>query len=193
MTTSRGHRVRVPSTRWTASTAAASVVLMTFAGCSDPVDPEEGSQAQAWAGDVCVAVAQWQGELAGARATITDFANLSPAALEDAIDDVTTATEDLVRDLDRLGTPETEAGGRAREELASLSDALADERQALADAASAPATGVDERREQVSSMTAALRAMVSQAQRTVQELRDLDGAEELSRAFADAPECRDVR
>lgn len=193
MTTAWKHGMRVPSTRWAAGTAVASVVLLTVAACSDPVDPEEGSQAQVWAGDVCVAVAEWQDELAVARATVTDFANLSPAALEDAIDDVSTATEELVRDLDRLGDPGTEAGGRAREELTSLSDALADERQALADAASAPATGLDERREQVSSMTAALRAMVSQAQRTVQELRDLDGAEELTQAFDGAAECGDVR
>lgn len=42
-------------------------------------------------------------------------------------------------------------------------------------------------------MTAALRTMVGQAQRTVQELRELDGTDKLSQAFDDAPECRDVR
>jgi hypothetical protein len=193
MTRTRRHRVRVPSTRWATGAAVASVVLLTFAACSDSGGTEEASETQAWADDVCVAVTQWQGELATARAAVTDFANLSPAALEDAVDDVATATEDLVRDLDRLGAPETEAGGRAREELTTLSDTLADERQALADAASAPATGLDERRDQVTSMTAALRAMVSQTQRTVQELGELDGAEELSQAFDDATQCQDVR
>lgn len=193
MTRTRGQCVRVPRAKQTIGTAVASLFLVSLAACGDTADTEEASEAENWAGDVCVAVAQWQGELAAARATVTDFANLSPAALEDAVDDVATATEDLVGDLDRLGAPETEAGGRAREELTTLSDALADERQALADAASAPATGLDERRDQVTSMTAALRAMVGQTQRTVQVLRELDGAEELSRAFDDAPECRDVR
>lgn len=164
-----------------------------LAAGGDPADTEEASEAENWAGDVCVAVAQWTGDLATARATVTDFTNLSRAALEDAIDAVTAATEDLARYLDQLGAPETEAGGRALEELTTLSDVLAEERQSLADAASAPATGLDERRDQVSSMTAALRTMVGQAQRTVQELRELDGTDKLSQAFDDAPECRDVR
>lgn len=193
MTRTRGHCVRVPRATRTIGTAVASLVLLSLAACGDTADTEEASEAENWAGDVCGAVTQWKAELATARATVTDVANLSPAALEDAIDTVTAATEDLARDLDQLGAPETDAGGRAREELTTLSDALSEERQALADAVSAPATGLDERRDQVSSMTAALRTMVSQTQRTVQELRELDGAEELSQAFDDAPECRDVR
>ena len=191
MTRTRAHCSLRPT--HTIGTAVASLVLLSLAACGDTADTEEASEAENWAGDVCVAVAQWKGELATARATVTDFANLSPAALEDAIDTVTAATEDLARDLDQLGAPETEAGGRAREELTTLSDELAEERQALADAASVPATGLDERRDQVSSITAALRSMVSQTQRTVQELRELDGAEELSQAFDDAPDCRVVR
>jgi hypothetical protein len=74
-----------------------------------------------------------------------------------------------------------------------LSAALDEQRQALSAAVTAPASGVDERRDQVSAVVTALRSMVTLTQETVQELRNLDGAEELSRAFADAPGCQDVR
>jgi hypothetical protein len=171
----------------------ASFALVALAACGDNADTDEASEAEAWADDVCVAVAQWQGELETARATINDTANLSAAALEDAITGVTTATEELAGDLGGLGAPGTEAGDRAREEVTSLSAALDEQRQALADAVTAPASGVEERRDQVSAVVGALRTMVTQTQATVQELRNLDGAEELSQAFADAPGCEEIR
>jgi hypothetical protein len=171
----------------------AALVLVTLAACGDGAQTDEASEAEAWADDVCVAVAQWQGELETARDTITDTANLSPATLEDALDGVTAATEDLVGDLGGLDAPGTEAGDRARDELTSLSAALDEQRQVLSEALTDPASGVDERRDQVSAVVAALRSMVTQTQETVQELRSLDGAEELSQAFDEAPGCQEIR
>lgn len=194
MTNSPRHPGRALTRRSTSAvTAAVSLLLLTLAACGDGADTEEASAAETWADDVCVAVAQWQGELETARATITDAANLSAAALEDATTGVAAATEELAGDLGQLGAPGTGAGDRAQEELASLSAALDEQRQLLSDAVSAPASGADERRDQVSAVVGALRTMVTETQETVQELGSLDGAEELSQAFADAPACQEVR
>lgn len=191
MSRTRGNPARPPlARRAPAATTLASVVLLALAACGDVAGTEDASEVETWADDVCVAVAQWQGELAMARATISDVANLSAAAVQDAVESVTTATEELAGDLERLEAPETEAGSRARDELTSLSAALDEQRQVLVDATAGSPSGLDELRDQASAAAGALRSMVRQTQETVQELRDLDGAEELSQAFADAPGCR---
>jgi hypothetical protein len=185
-----------PHRRARAALVAAALLAITAvaSACSDSSDPEdEQSATEAWAGDVCSTVGSWLDAITDAQAALTDPADLSADTLGGAFDGVVTATDTLITDLGDLGPPETEAGDEAAAEVSTLSDDLEEQRAAITAATDQAAGTVPGLLSQVSTVSGAIAAMLTDVSAAVDNLRQLDGADELEQAFQDASACQDLR
>jgi hypothetical protein len=165
------------------------------AGCGDSSDDAEDQQtsAEAWAGDVCSTAADWRAAIDDAQATLTDTGNLSADLIRETVDDVATATATLVTDLSEMGAPDTEAGDEAEARLSSLSDQLQQQEDVISGATDESAGGLQNLLAQVSTVTGAIATMLADVSAAVDDIRRLDGAQELENAFQDSSACQELR
>jgi hypothetical protein len=166
---------------------------MVVAACGDSDGDGQGSETEAWADNVCSAAGEWTDAVDEARATLSDTSGLSADDIEGAIGEVADATESFVADLRNVGSPDIEAGDEAQRQLSMLSDELQSQADVIEQAISEGSASLDELLASVSSVTGALSAMIGDAQATIDDLRKLDGAEELESAFASSPSCQDLQ
>jgi hypothetical protein len=174
------------------TSAALTLALTSACGSSDD-QADQPSATEAWAGRVCASASSWLGAVSDAQATLTDTTHLDADALRGAFDDVAGATETLVTNLGKLGTPDTEAGDRAQAQLSSLSDQLQQQQTLISGATDQAAGSVQGLLAQVSTVTGAIASMFTDISTTVDNLRQLQGADELKQAFQDAQACQELR
>jgi hypothetical protein len=189
MTTANGPR------RQRAAFLAAGALLATLvlSACGDSDDEDQASSPETWAGQVCSTASNWLDAVSDAQATLTDTSNLNADALRGAFDDIAGATETLVTNLGKLGAPDTEAGDEAQAQLSSLSDQLQQQRSAISTATDQATSSVQGLLAQVSTVTAAVATMLSDIGTTIDNIRQLQGADELEKAFQDASSCQELR
>lgn len=178
--------------RRAAAVAAALALAVVVTGCAEDDPVEDTTSAEAWAGHVCSSAADWLGVLATARTILADPRQVSVDDLTSTVQDVDDATAELVDDLSDLDAPDTEAGDEATQRLIALSDDLAEQRGIVADAAAQPAGSLEAQVMQAASIGRAVGVMISQVSDAVDDLRALDGADELRAAFEDSDECQDL-
>jgi len=170
--------------------ALAAVLVACLTGCGGSGDDDEGlSKTEAWADDVCSSVQDWTDALSSAQASLSDTSNLSADSVRAAITDVSSATKTFVSDLKSVGSPGTDAGDQAEQELQTLSGNLEEQDQVIKEATSTKSDNLDSMLAQVSTVTGALATMVSDARTTVTNIQGLDGAQEIEDAFRSAPAC----
>jgi hypothetical protein len=168
--------------------------LVLASACGDSGDGEDQpSKTETWAGQVCSTASNWLGAVSDAEATLTDTTNLDADALRGAFDDIAGATETLVTNLGQLGTPDTEAGDEAQAQLSSLSDQLQQQQGAISSATDQAAGSVQGLLAQVSTVTTAVATMLSDIGKAIDNIRQLQGADELEKAFQDASACQELR
>jgi type I site-specific restriction endonuclease len=167
-------------------------VLALATGCGGS-DGDQQTAAEVWADDVCSTVSDWKGAVEDAQTTLRDPANLSANDVRDALDSVATATSAFVADLQDIGPPGTAAGDAAQEQLSSLSDQLQQQADVVARTLNQPSENLQELLAQASAVSGALSTMVTDAVTTVENIRQLDGADELESAFQDSPSCQELR
>ena len=160
---------------------------------SESSDGNQQSQASTWAEDVCSAASDWKVAVDTAQATLSDKANLSANGVRDAVDAVAAATDSLVANLTSLGAPDTTAGDQAQAQLSTLASQLQQQKDTITSATSQSPTTARELLTQVSTMTGALATMLSNVTATVDNIRQLEGAEELESAFQDALTCKQLQ
>ena len=160
---------------------------------SDGSEGSQQSQAMTWAEDVCSAASDWKDAINSALTTLSDKANLSANGVRDAVDTVAAATDSLVADLTSLGTPDTTAGDQAQAQLTTLATQLQQQKDTITSATSQSATTARDLLTQVSTVTGALATMLDDVTTTVDDIRQLDGADELENAFQDAPTCQQLQ
>ena len=171
-----------------------TAVLVMGTGCSGSDGENQQSAAEAWADDVCASVSDWTGAIQDAQATLRDPANLSANDVEGTLDSVSTATSAFVSDLQNFGPPDTDAGQAAQAQLSTLSEQLQEQADIVTRALDQASGGsLQEQLAQVSAVSGALSTMVSDSVAAVQNIRELDGAEELERAFQDSATCQELR
>ena len=111
--------------------------------------------------------------------------------MKSAVDDLESATNDFVDDVRGLGTPDTEAGAKAKESIDQLADdvdeTLSEMRNAVDDA-----SGVSGVVEAVTAVSAAISALGVQFSSTFTELEQLDAGGELEAAFKEADSCDEL-
>ncbi|HEX5088617.1 MAG TPA: hypothetical protein VFV89_12475 [Nocardioides sp.] len=165
--------------------------LTAACGSSDD-DADQPTKTEAWASSVCATASNWLDAVGDAQAALTDTTNLDADALRGALDDLAGATETLVTNLGKLGTPDTEAGDQAQAQLSSLSGRLEEQRAVITDATDQAAGSVQGLLAQVSTVTTAIATMLADISTTVDGIRGLQGADELEKAFQDAPACQEL-
>ena len=111
--------------------------------------------------------------------------------MEDAVDDLESATKDFIDDIRGLGTPDTEAGEQARETLDKLADEVDDSLSAMQEAVD-DASGVSGVVEAVTAVSAAIASLGAKLTATFTELEQLDAGGELEDAFEQAESCDEL-
>jgi hypothetical protein len=180
-------RARTLPRRSIALGALAVSAMVVLAACDDGETATEK-----WAGDVCGAVASWEESIA---TITTDFSDgISREVVSEKVADAGDATKELVDELKDIGTPETGAGEEAKSAIEQLADdvestvdTIKDEVEALpGSGAEGLATGVEEIRTELSELAA-------EATITLEQIRQLDSADELVEAIASNETCQSLR
>lgn len=123
-----------------------SVPVLLLVACSEGGGPGSVT-AEAWAGAVCGATADWIDEIEGLNAGLQQHLDASSLqALRDStvgyFDDILVSTDRMIRRVRRAGVPDVEGGAAAAEHVVS---GLTDARAALRDARDrAAALGTDD-------------------------------------------------
>ena len=127
-----------------------------------------------------------------AQATLSDKGNVSANRVRSALDSVATATDSLVTELTGLGSPGTAAGDQAQAELSALANQLRQQQDTITGAASQSPRTARELLANVSTITGALAAMLTDVTATVESISQLNGADELKRTFETNPNCQQL-
>ena len=171
------------------SLLAVSVAVGCGGGDGDSGSSETPSATE-WAQDLCSATSDWTESLSSATGSLKGD-NLSEEGLKGAVGDIENATSTFVDDVKGLGTPDTDAGQKAKESLDQLADDLSDE-VAKIKSASDDASGVSGVLAAVSTVSGALSTMSQQVSSAFSELEQLDVEGELRDAFEQADSCNDL-
>jgi archaellum component FlaC len=163
--------------------------VMLAAGCggSDDNSSSESSSPTEWADSLCSAVSTWTGSMSSAGDELEQN-GLSEDALDNAVDDVKSATDTLLDDIGDLGKPDTQAGDQAQESLEQLSTDLEQNVDSI-EAAVKDVSSLSEVLQAAPAVSASLATMDTQVRSTVKELGGLDPKGELKSAFEQASAC----
>jgi hypothetical protein len=177
-------------------------VSSTAAPTSSTAPPAaaEGPAAQ-WASGLCAALAAWEASVRtrvtrpGPTPTVT---GQSPSErlrgeVRARLNGVAEATDQLRSELEQLGAPGTAAGSAVKEELSALSARLKAHVADLEAMAAAPVSGVGQLQEQAAKVRDIVSTGLADVQRTIDRVKSLDPAGELSTALASTPACQVLR
>ena len=160
--------------------------LLLVAGCGGD---DEGS-AEAWADDVCSSLNGWFVDVDAALEGLTDEGlQLDRADVDEAVESVGNATDELGNELDELEPLETESGQQAEAVVTDLRETLADDVETIQGALSGDSPPL----EAVSEVAAALASAADALQEGYDALVELDAGGELESAFEDADGCDELR
>ncbi len=167
-------------------TFGAAVVLaaaLLAAGCGSSKSNETTTSATAvdWANGVCGAVVTYRTSLTDAAKSLSG--NLTKSGLQDAADQVQTATDTFVSDAKSLGKPDTASGQEAKQTVDTLASQLD---QDVSKIKSATDSGVVAG---LSTITATLATAQNQMTTAFDKLKALDVQGELGDAFSQASSC----
>jgi hypothetical protein len=167
----------------------ALVLSVVAAGCGGDDDPSTTSPGTEWAADFCSAFTTWTSELQRVGQTLT----LSPSTetVRQAGEDVETATDELVAELDALDVPDTESGQEvvaAVEDLSTTVEAeIADIEDALAGLSEESGVSVT-----VPAVNEAFAAMRTAASTALQDIQGAIAGSELAEDFEQASSCDEL-
>ena len=161
--------------------------LLLVTGCGGGAD--EGST-EAWAEDVCGSLNGWFVDVDAALEGLTDEGlQLDRADVDEAVDAVGEATDELGNELDDLEPLETESGERAEDVVTELRETLRDNVETIEGALSGDSPPL----EAVSTVAEALASAADALQESYETLAGLDAGGELEAAFEDADGCDALR
>jgi hypothetical protein len=163
------------------------MAAVALAGGCGGDDDSGSSAATEWADGLCSAITDWT-ESVQATSNSLKGGDLSEDSLKDAADDFKSATQEFVDDVRGLGTPDTDSGEQAKEEIDQLADSVDENVKKIEDA-------VDDGEglaTTVSAVTTALSSMGAQLSAAFTSLEQLDPGGELEQAFRDADACDEL-
>jgi hypothetical protein len=176
--------------------AAASLIA---AGCGGGGEPE-GVEPEAWAADVCGALASWQQTLQDKAQTLTQevLGASSPEAAKEEIgvflDDVIADTETMIESFDDAGVPALEQGDELRNDfragLEQMLDAFESARVQVEDV---PTDDPQAFQEQLTEIGTSLQTQGESIGETMESLDEKYDADELNQAFDENEQCREFQ
>ena len=178
--------------------AVATLAALVLAACGGDDGGGGGGEEEAetvsvdaYATDVCAALAAWVTDIQDRAATITEGLNPGDAEagkerLEEFIGDTITGTEDLIADVEAAGVPDTDGGEEAAQQiengLTQVKDILEEAQTSISelptDDPQAFGTGAQE-------IATSLQEATGEAASTI----DSANSEELTEAFAENEDC----
>lgn len=168
--------------------AFSSLLCVLFlAGCGG--DNDGGSSADSWSNSVCEDLSTWRDSVKSTAAAFSG-GQLSQAQVQDAADDISNATEQLVGELQDLGTPDTESGQQAKDAVDQLASELQTDLGEV-ERAAAGASGAADTVQVVSTMRTIATTMQTQLSTAFQSMQQAD--DELKSAFEDSETCQDLK
>jgi len=170
--------------------ALLAVFLTIGCGGDDDSGSSDASSTTEWAQGLCSAISDWTTSVSSATGSLKGD-NLSEEGLKSAVEDVESSTHTFVDDVKGLGSPDTEAGQKAKESVDQLADEL-DGELAKIESAADGASGVSGVLAAVSTISGTLSTMSQQIASTVSELEQIDVGGELEDAFEQADACNDL-
>lgn len=174
-----------------AATVAGAALLA--AGCGDSSDSSSStdtSPTTEWADGLCSAITTWTTSITSIVDPIKS-GDISEDSLTTAVDDAKSATETLTSDLEGLGTPDTEAGQKAKDTVDKLSTDLKTE-VATIESELDGASGIAGYIAVAPAIATSLGKMGTDVTSTITTLQGLDAKGELESAFNDASSCSDL-
>jgi uncharacterized phage infection (PIP) family protein YhgE len=172
-----------------------SVLAIASAGCggSDESTSEttDATPAGEWADGFCGAISTWTSELSDIRDGFTDLSSLSQDGLETAAEDLKTATDQLIEDIQALGAPDTESGQEIETAVDDLGSTLETELDSI-ESTLDETSGITELPGAVQDLAASLSAMSSAFSSTLSSIGDVDVQGELEDAFESSSACDDI-
>jgi ABC-type transporter Mla subunit MlaD len=166
------------------------IPLGTAAGCAGD-DESDTSATTEWATDFCTATLAWSDELQRIGEDVSDFTSLSRETIEEAGEQVGTATDTFVEAVRDLGGPDTDSGDAVESSLETLADEVEAEQAEIEDAIEeiSGITGLTTAAREVAASAAAMFTALEQTLTAIEEA-DVDG--EIETAFQEAEACDEI-
>jgi hypothetical protein len=178
----------VSSTATAAATTASGTTTAAAPAASGTTDTAAPAARADWASSVCGALATWKSDIAAVGTSLANGDGLSETALQDAADQLDTATSTLTSSLKGVGAPPTPDGPQAKQAVDQLSDDLnAGVDQIKSDTANV--TDAAGFATAAAAVAATARTMAGQVTSTVSELRSLDANGDWEKAFSETASC----
>jgi hypothetical protein len=177
-------------TRRILATVVLGSVLALAAGCGG----DDEASAEGWADDVCGSVGDWRAEIESIVQGLVS-ADTSVDDVQSGVEAGVEATQELRDELADLDAPETESGEEAKQAI----DSFADDVAAAADDVRAQVEALPEGQsptELLSSLAAiaeSLESLRTDAEQTLDEIRDIDPGSELEQGVDSAESCDELR
>ena len=167
--------------------ALAVSAMVVLAACDDGETASEK-----WAGDVCGAVATWEESIS---TIATDFSDgISRDVVSEKVAEAGDATKELVDQLKDAGAPGTEAGDEARSAIEQLADDVESTVDTIKGEVEAlPGSGVEGLATGVAEIRTELTELVAEGRTTLDQIRQLDPADELMEAIESNETCQGLR
>jgi hypothetical protein len=174
-------------TRGRACVIAVVALATLAAGCGGKSSSSQSTSAADWADGLCSALATWSTSVRSETTSLKG--NVTESSLKSASAEVTKATDKLESDLKALGTPDTESGKKARENLDTLAGQLKTDAQTIDDAVK-EVSGTSSALKAVSTVSATLVTVGDQVRTALISIQQLDTKGELEKAFRSSEECK---
>jgi hypothetical protein len=162
-------------------------LALVSAGCGG--DESETSATAEWADSFCSAVTAWTSELEQIGQTVSS--SLTAESLEEAADDVSTATDDFVEEVRGLGAPETESGEAIEDAVQEFTDAAESEKGEVEDAIE-DVTDASDVAGALAVVGSSLQTMATALQTMFESFEDADVGGDLETAFEETPSCESI-
>lgn len=163
-------------------------LALVSTGCMGD-DSSETSSPTEWADALCTAISTWTNELQQIGTDITS--SPTTETLEQAADDLDTATTAFVDEIEGLGGPDTEGGDEIEESVQEFADTAEEEKAEVQEAVddAEGATGIAGA---IGVAGGSIQAMGGALQTMLQTFEDADVGGELEAAFEEAESCRQL-
>ena len=173
--------------------AVAAISTMVLGGCGNGDDGGETDtvSVDAYASDVCTALAAWVTDIQDRASKISEGIEPGDAAagkdrLDEFIGDTVGTTEDLIADVEAAGVPDTDGGEEAAEQIQSgLEQVRSILEEAQAQIADLPTNDPDGFGEGAQEIAMSLQEATTEAAGTIDSMN----SEELDEAFTSNEDC----
>jgi hypothetical protein len=174
-----------------ASIAALAVAVAGCGGSDETSETTEATPAAEWADGFCGAITAWTDSLTSVKDQFTDLSSFSEEGLRSAADDMRSATDALVDDIQGLGAPDTESGQEIKASLDELATTLESEAEAISTTVE-ETSGITEIPGAAKDVLESLETMGTAFESTLSTIEDADVQGELEDALESSSACDDI-